>query len=164
MASGVINWLLSIVGIVLIGVLVDIILPSGQMQKYIKTVFSVFIVFVMIYPILNIDLNKIDYKEFLYNSTSVELNENYLKNYNEEYKSTLEKLTESQLNGNGFSGVNVEILINLEKTNFEIKKVILNAKNLVINSNAVHIDKYKEMKTLVVNFLYIDEDKVVINE
>ena len=164
MLSGITNWLLSIVGVVLIGVLVDIILPDGQMQKYIKVVFSVFVVFVMIYPIVNINLNKIDFNKFLYNSTSVELNENYLKNYNLEYKNSLEKLTENQLSNNGFMGVDVEININLDKTNFNIEKVILNAKNLVINTNTVHIDKYKEIKGLVANFLYIEEERVVINE
>ena len=50
------------------------------------------------------------------------------------------------------------------KNKFEIQKVILNAQNLVINNEAVHIDKYKEMKNVVIRFLYIEENKVVINE
>lgn len=164
MASGIINWILSIVGVVLIGVLVDIILPSGQIQKYIKSVFSIFVVFVMIYPVTNIDINNLDFNKFLYNQTSVELNENYIKNYNNEYKKSLENLITTQLENKGFKGVDVEISYNLSSLKFEIEKVQLNTKNLVINTNSPHINKYNEMKDIVVSVLSIDEKKVVINE
>lgn len=163
MASGIINWILSIVGIVLISVLVEIILPSGEMQKYIKSVFAIFIVFVMIYPIVNIDIDKIDFNKFIYNETSTILNENYLKNYNEEYKNSLQNIVEKQLENNGFLNVNVEILYNMSANDFEIEKVKLNAKNLVINTNSVHIDKYKEMREVVVNLLSVESEKVVID-
>ena len=33
------SWILSIVGIVLLGVLIDLILPNGEIQKYIKSIF-----------------------------------------------------------------------------------------------------------------------------
>ena len=164
MLSGVISWLISIVGIVLIGVLVDIILPEGSMQKYIKSVFSIFVVFVMIYPIINMDISKIDFNKFIYNDSSITLNDRYLDSFNKSYKKSLEELTEKQLETKGFMNVDVEILYIMLKNKFEIQKVILNAQNLVINNEAVHIDKYKEMKNIVIRFLYIEENKVVINE
>lgn len=158
------SWLLSIVGIVVIGVLTDIILPEGEMQKYIKAIFSVFIVFVMISPILNIDLNKIDFNKFVYNQTSVEINDEYLKNYNNSYKESLEKLCEGQLKSQGFLNVKVEISLNLSINKFEIEKVDVNLKKLVINTNDVHIDKYREIKSIIISVLGIKEDKVVISE
>ena len=162
--SVIISWLLSVVGIVVIGVLVDLILPEGEMQKYIKAIFSVFVVFVMISPILKIDINNIDFNKFVYNENSVSVNEDYLKNYNNAYKNSLEKICESQLKTQGYENVDVEILLNLSTTKFEISKVNLNLKNLVINSNGVHIDKYKEIKSIVTSVLGIDENKVVIDE
>lgn len=160
----IIGWLLSVVGIVVIGVLVDLILPEGEMQKYIKAIFSVFMVFVMISPILKIDINNIDLNKFVYNENSVSVNEDYLKNYNNAYKNSLEKICENQLKTQGFENVDVGILLNLSTTKFEISKVNLNLKNLVINPNGVHIDKYKEIKSIVISVLDIDEDKVVIDE
>ena len=163
--SGIISsWIISIVGIVILGVLIDLILPEGQMQKYIKSVFSVIVVLTMVSPILNIDINKIDFDRFIYNETSVELNQNYLKNYNEDYKVTLENLLEEKLKEGGFSGVNVEILYNKSNNNFEIEKVELDIKKLVINTNQVHIDKYKEMRTIVSNMLNVKEGNIVIYE
>lgn len=164
MLSGVISWLISIVGIVLIGVLVDIILPEGSMQKYIKSVFSIFVVFVMIYPIINMDIDKIDFNKFIYNDSSITLNDQYLDNFNKSYKKSLEELTERQLETKGFLNVDVEISYIMLNNKFEIQKVTLNAQNLVINNEGVHIDKYKEMKNVVTMFLYIEENKVVINE
>lgn len=158
------SWIISIVGIVILGVLVDLILPEGQMQKYIKSIFSIIVVLTMVSPLLQIDIDKIDFDRFIYNETSVELNDNYLKNYNEDYKIALENLLIENLKEKGFSGVIVAISYNLSNTNFEIEKVELNIKNLVINTNQVHIDKYKEMRAIVVNMLNIKENIVVIYE
>lgn len=158
------SWILSVVGIVIIGVLVDLILPEGEMQKYIKAVFSIFVVFVLISPVLKIDITQIDFNKFIYNDNSVNINEEYLKNYNNQYKLSLENTCETTLKSNGYANVDVEILINLSTTKFEIEKVYLNLKNLVINSNSVHIDKYKEIKSIIISILGVDENMVVINE
>lgn len=53
-------WIVSIVGIVILGVLVDIIITDGQTAKYIKSVFAIITVFVIASPIpkiINGDLN-----------------------------------------------------------------------------------------------------------
>jgi len=158
------SWIISIVGIVILGVLIDLILPEGQMQKYIKSIFSVIVVLTMVSPVLNIDLNKIEFNKFIYNESSIELNDKYLKNYNEDYKKTLERLLENSLEDKGYKNVSVEISYNLSNNYFEIQKVVLNIKNLVINTNQVHIDKYKEMRAIAVNLLNVKEGVVVIYE
>lgn len=158
------SWLLSVVGIVLIGVLVDLILPDGEMQKYIKAIFSVIVVFVMISPVIKIDLSKIDFDKFVYNTSSVNVNENYLKKYNNAYKQSLEKSCVIRLEYSGFLNVGVDICLNLSTTKFDIEKVNVNLKNLVINKNAVHIDKYQEIKSIIISCLGVDENKVVISE
>ena len=48
------NYILSIVGIVILGVIIDIMLVEGQMQKYIKSIFVIFVIFVIIAPIPNL--------------------------------------------------------------------------------------------------------------
>ncbi|MGN0796591.1 MAG: stage III sporulation protein AF [Christensenellales bacterium] len=46
-------WVLSIVGVVVLGVLIDVILPDGESAKYIKGVFGVVAVITIISPIVN---------------------------------------------------------------------------------------------------------------
>lgn len=43
-------WLLSIVGVVSLGVLIEIIMPEGEHSKYIKGIFSLIVVFVIVAP------------------------------------------------------------------------------------------------------------------
>ncbi len=40
-------WLLSIVGVVSLGVLIELLLPEGENSKYIKGIFSVIVIFVI---------------------------------------------------------------------------------------------------------------------
>lgn len=45
------GWLMGIVGVVAIGVLLDILLPSGEINKYIKGIFGIVVVFVIVAPL-----------------------------------------------------------------------------------------------------------------
>lgn len=45
------GWLLSIVGVAAIGVLLDILLPKSELNKYIKGIFAIVVVFVIVAPI-----------------------------------------------------------------------------------------------------------------
>lgn len=48
------EWILSVVGVIALGVLVDILLPSGKMAKYVRGAFSLLVVLVIssIVPII----------------------------------------------------------------------------------------------------------------
>ena len=49
------SWLLSVVGVVILGVLIDVVLPEGNVNKYIKAVFAFVIILVIISPLTKID-------------------------------------------------------------------------------------------------------------
>lgn len=62
------EWILSVVGVIALGVLVDILLPEGKIAKYVKGAFSLLVVLVIssILPIiananLEIDIDSSDY-------------------------------------------------------------------------------------------------------
>ena len=50
-------WLLSIVGVVFLGVMVDIISPSGKTGGFIKSMFAIFLIYVVITPIVKLAKN-----------------------------------------------------------------------------------------------------------
>lgn len=86
---------MSIVGVVAIGVLLDILLPSGEINKYIKGVFGIVVVFVIIIPLPK--LVKGDFINFFDASQDIKIDEGYysdsLKRRNEEReKATLNYL------------------------------------------------------------------------
>ena len=55
------GYILSILGIVIAGVVIDVILPAGTINKYIKSIFSIFVVAVIISPVVKFISNKHDY-------------------------------------------------------------------------------------------------------
>ena len=56
------NYVLSILGVVLLGIIIDVIIPSGKINKYIKSIFSIFIIAVIISPVVKFLSNKNDFK------------------------------------------------------------------------------------------------------
>lgn len=55
------SWLLSIVGVVFLGVMIDVIAPSGKTNSIIKTMFAIMLIYVVLSPIISLigtgDLN-----------------------------------------------------------------------------------------------------------
>ncbi|MCM1306723.1 MAG: stage III sporulation protein AF [Bacteroides sp.] len=68
-------WIMSIVGVICLGVLLEIVLPEGQTAKYVKGAFSLLVVFVIAAPLPA--LFKKDYK-FSIDSSAFEVNEEYI--------------------------------------------------------------------------------------
>ena len=58
--SGIGAWLLSIIGIIIIGNLIELILPDSNISKYVKSIYSFIVVFVIINPIIGLFNNTID--------------------------------------------------------------------------------------------------------
>ena len=59
--SEISNWILQITGIVLCGVLVEVLLPKGKLNKILKTILALFIVMVIIAPLKNSDIAKLNF-------------------------------------------------------------------------------------------------------
>ena len=55
--NGISSWIMAIVGVSVLGVLVDLVMPNGQTKKYIKGIFAFIVVLVIISPLPNL-LNK----------------------------------------------------------------------------------------------------------
>jgi stage III sporulation protein AF len=158
------GWVLSVVGIVVLGVLIDIAMPEGQMNKYIKGVFGILTVFVIVAPITQIFNMEIDFDEFLYNSTATQIDSDYLEATQKLFCENAEYYVEKQLENGGFSEVIVTIECNLEDSQFTITKVIVDIKKMVINANMVHINKYTEIKNIIMDSVTVKEDDIVFNE
>ncbi|MDD4839805.1 MAG: stage III sporulation protein AF [Clostridia bacterium] len=69
------SWVLSIVGVVCLGVLLDLIVPEGQTNKYIKGVFALLVIFVIISPLPKLVGKNID---FSFTQSSYETDKDYL--------------------------------------------------------------------------------------
>ena len=158
------KWLISIISVAVGGVLVDLMLPNGKLNGFIRAIFGFLSVTVIISPIPKLLNKEINFNNIVYNQNATNINQDYVDASIKKIIISLEESCEKELSSKGFENVDVVISFIIEDYNYTIQKVTLNIKNLVINSNAVHINKYTEMEQIVRNHLNALDMEVVFNE
>ena len=156
------SYLTILLGVIVLGVLVDAIIPSGSTSKYISGIFAIFVLFVMISPILTWIKN--DYKiSDYFSSVDIELNEQLLYNITDNRFTAIESEIEAELKANGYSNVEVDIQFRLDENNVKITQVLVDLSKLVINQNSANINRYVYVRQVVTSKVAVSEEVVVFN-
>lgn len=148
------SWLLSIVGVVFMGVLFDLIYPNGKTNSLCKSIFAILSLFVMVAPILKIDINDIKADNFN--------NQELIEHINEAKLNTIKLKIDSHLSSCGIVGVIVKIDSNLTDEDFQIEKIYIDTTNLVLTENITNINKYVVIINEVSNLLKIDKERIIV--
>ena len=147
------NWVIGIVGVVFLGLLLDMVYPNGKTNKLCRSIFGLIALAVIIKPIFNMDIHfqKNNYIDgFLENSLN-DSKINILKNE-----------IESGLLLKGLDGVFVEIESKIEDNKFLIENVTIDISNAVLLKNFENINKYEVIINEVKKVVDIDEEVIVI--
>ena len=123
MISFISSWAQQIIFAVIIGVIIQMLLPGGKSKKYIKIVIGVYVLFSVISPVVgkNIDMDFGNYS--LEIETNTVLSENNTENsINEIYKTNLKQDIISKLQNKGYGCESVEIEV---VENYEIEKITI---------------------------------------
>lgn len=155
------NWILSIIGMVLVLLLIDVLLPNGKTSKIIKSVLAVCFVLVIIMPIRNIDFNNFDYRNFF---TDFTIDQEFVENVRENMVENLKKDCENNLENSGYLNVSVDFETSNIDENLQIKKVYVDLRNLVLLDEKLNIDKYTNIIAIIKSLVNIEEDCVVFYE
>lgn len=158
------EYLLAIIGVAILGVMIEIILPKGSMSKYIKSFFGVFTILIIISPLTNLKSKNISFDDLFYNQTSTQIDEDYVQAINDQIIKEMENMVVKSCEKAGYMGIKCSIDNTLENNVIKIKKVSLNLKNLVISQNIVHINKYTEIVQAVMNVVSVDKEQIVFDE
>lgn len=161
--SGISSWLMNIVGIVILSVLVDIILPDSKISKYVKSVFAFIILLIIIAPLKDIKGINFDLNEYFQNP-NIEVDEDFINNIN---KMKVEKLSNNILilaENSGFYNLDVQIVSNNNESELQISKVNIFLENLVIDEKNKHIDKYRKIKDIVKTVVSVNEEMIEFYE
>lgn len=156
-----IGYVLSIVGIVVAGVLIDIIVPSGTLNKYIKGVYSIFVIAVLISPITKL-MHKA--KNFTIQYEEYAINENLLNYIGKMQTSALENDIEKILTDDGFSNTDITLTFSIENDLLKYVSCKINLKKLVISTDKQHINKYEYIKGVVIEKTNLSETEIIIDE
>ena len=155
------GYVLSILGIVLLGVIIDVIIPSGNISKYIKSVFSIFVVAVIISPVVNFLSNKngikLEYDNY-------EMDKQLIEYIFEKRTENEENKIEIYLKDNGFDGIDINLNYSINNNELDYISCTVNLKNLVISADKQHINKYEFITKTVKDFTNLTDEEIVINE
>ncbi len=156
-------WILSIAGICMLSVIIDLVVPDGKTNTIIKNVFSYAIVLVVILPLPKLFKNNTDLND-LFSPVDFPMQDNYIYNVNQ---AKLDKWTQDindDLVNGGIYGAVVSISANIFERNMEINAVYVDLYNVVISNENKNINIKTEVVRVVLNYINIKEDKVIFYE
>lgn len=157
------SWLLSVAGISVVSILIDMILPNGQTSKYIKGIFAFFMLFVIISPISNLLKQNISIDE-IFATSQIEIDNEFIYQVNRTKLSYLENQINDDFTNSNLVGANCVVNGDIFDCNMQIKNVFVDFSNLVILPENEHIDIRKTAKEIVLKHVEIEEEKIIFNE
>lgn len=160
--NGISSWIMAVVGISVLGVLVDLIMPDGQTKKYIKGVFAFIVVLVIISPLPSL-LNKEFSINDIFEENAIVIQEDFVYQVNRDRLETLENMIEADLKEQGISNVSVKISANIFTNKMKIEAVFVDLSQVVINQNLEHIDINELVAKSVLKYVSIEKNNIVIN-
>lgn len=146
-------YMLSIVGVVVASVFIDLVMPVGQTSKYIKSIFAIFVIFVLVSPVLNLISDKEKIKD-LVQSDGYNLVDSYLENF---YKSKVEAYENEILSvfeSYDIHDVDISIEYSVEHNDLIVKSVTVNLKNVVIGDKADNVNLYSLSNEIINEVIY----------
>lgn len=144
------GWVLSVTAVICLTVLLDIIMPDGQMKKYVKGIVSIIVIFVIITPLASIAVGEFDLTK-----GNITIDSDML----DTLESTSDRYRETQLEAM-LSDDDITADVKIENDNGK-KKVEVIIQNQVLSENEMNILKQK-VKDTVTDFLGIDSGSVSV--
>lgn len=125
MVSFINSWAQGIILAVIISCVIEIILPGGNIKKYVKTVIGIYVLFVIVHPLISAVLNKKLNVDSIIDDTISQMSEYEstditieTKNYIEKtYKQKLQEDMSQKLNEKGYDINSLNLYIETENEN-----------------------------------------------
>lgn len=147
--SAISTWVLSIVGIIILSILVDLILPSGKTSSFIKNIFGYLIIVVILSPVFTFFTNKDFSVNDLFDKESVQIQDGFVASVNRQFLDNAEKAIETACAEAGFRFVEVGIEADIFENQLIINQISVNLKFVVIDENS----KNKNIKTSILDIV-----------
>lgn len=161
--SFVSSWIMSILGIVILGTVVELLLSKSRLKNFIRSVFATVSVLVILTPLPSLinrgfDLN---WSEML---DDISLDNGFI-DYSQNLKiKTLESAIESALEDEGMANVEITVTGEIYGNEIRVKSVYVDLSNSVIKENLANINKYEFINERVKTFIGEHEVEIIVNE
>lgn len=166
------SWAQGIILAVIIATIIEIILPEGKNKKYVKTVIGIYILFTIIYPLIN-KFTKTNINTLLENTTkqmSTYKENNSLKidtdKYIEStYKKKIEEDIKKRANEKNLRIISLNVYIETENENRYgmLNSLVMKVEKNEINKKNINVNQIKEVnisKNVQNNEIIENKDKI----
>lgn len=148
-------WILSIVGIVFVGIIFDMISPEGKLSTFIKSIFAIITLFVIVSPIPKLLQKKWNW------DWDFEWSDEYLQSvttgkvlyYQDQIRQNLENM--------GYQQVDVLIEWNQENSTQNMEKIYIDFTKYVLNGGDKHKIKYEKIEEMIVKLINIEKENII---
>ena len=149
-------WLLSVIGVVFLAVLLDFVYPNGKTNAFCKSVFGIFAMIMLIYPLVKIDISSLSQTSMSY----ISLEEEIRKSKDEYYRLKLENTFSNE----NIIGVSVEIDSKMKDNDYYISNVFVDIGSIVLSQDLEHKNKYEVIEELILKTINVDKENIIIYE
>ena len=149
-------WLLSVIGVVFLAVLLDFVYPNGKTNAFCKSIFGIFAMIMLIYPLVKIDISSLSQTSMSY----ISLEEEIRKSKDEYYRLKLENTFSNE----NIIGVSVEIDSKMKDNDYYISNVFVDISSIVLSQDLEHKNKYEVIEELVLKTINVDKENIIIYE
>lgn len=148
-------WILSIVGIVFVGIIFDMISPEGKLSTFIKSIFAIITLFVIVSPIPKLLQKKWNW------DWDFEWSDEYLQSvttgkvlyYQDQIRQNLENM--------GYQQVDVLIEWNQENSTQNMEKIYIDFTKYVLNGGDKHKIEYEKIEEMIVKLINIEKENII---
>lgn len=175
------SWSQQLIIVLMILIIIEMIIPSNSSyRKYIKVIFGIFLLYTMIFPILNVKAEDIDIEKYLKNEykvkndTNVVNTINYDKQIEKTYKAKLKDSIEQFINEKGYEQIKFDADLQYSQENIEINKIILKIKKQdkkegiekvkIQSEEKIPQEEIEKLTEEISNNYDIEKEKILISE
>ena len=156
------TWVLSVAGISIIGVLIELILPMGQTKKYVKGVFAFIVVLVIITPLPKLFGG--EYRvEDIFEEDAIIIQEDFIYEINRDRLEKIEAMIESDLLEKGYKNIDIQLNANIFTNNMSIDAVFVDLSDLVISENLQHKNINDIVIESVLKYVNVPKSDIIID-
>ena len=154
-------YILTILGIVLAGILIDIIVPTGKINKYIKSIFAIFVVAVILMPVVKF-IAKSD--EITINYTDYEIEQNLMDYIFSSRVTAYENEIIEVLENNGLSNIDIKINYSINSNELSLNSCEVNLKNMTSSNIEMHNNRYEFIAETIKEITNLTDEVIIFYE
>lgn len=155
------GYILTILGIVLAGILIDIIVPTGKINKYIKSIFAIFVVAVILMPVVKF-IAKSD--DITINYTDYEIEQNLMNYIFSSRVTAYENEIIEVLENNGLSNIDIKINYSINSNELSLNSCEVNLKNMTSSNIEMHNNRYEFIAETIKEITNLTDEVIIFYE